>query len=531
MFKVTTTPLKNSGVLNSLVADYLNGKKELTAFYDFFSDVNGFRKLLSTNPYSHFDHANLSEILKSQSKNVNNTSEATLANINLLSSKNSFTVTTGHQLCLFTGPLYFIYKIFSTINLAETLQHKFPEHHFVPVYWMASEDHDFEEINHFHINGKKFVWDSKAVGAVGDFNTSEIKKIIPALKETLGLSSNSKTLLALFEDSYLRHENLADATRFLVNELFGKYGVVIVDGNDRAFKLQFTEHFKNDIFKNTGFHSVNESIAQLKKLDYHAQVNPRLINCFYIDKELRARIENEGENYRVTGTELLFGKDEMELLIKNNPEKISPNVILRPMYQQKILPNIAYVGGPGELAYWLELKNLFDAEDIQFPILMPRNFITLIDRRTDVTIEKLGIQSSDIFKQEIELLKELQTKSDLLFELSKEELELKNIYEKIKVKTNEIDTSLNTKVAAELQKSLNALENIVMKANRAQRRKMEEEKVRIQKIKAFLFPNSIPQERYENFAAFYLTYGDNFFSILKKHAQAFEQEQILVIEE
>src|SRR5690606_31940934 len=168
-----------------------------------------------------------------QSESVKNTSEFSIKNIELLKSEKTFTVTTGHQLCLFTGPSYFIYKIISTINLAEELKKEFPVYDFVPVYWAASEDHDFEEINHFHLFGKKLEWKSEQSGAVGNFKTKKLETLLPALEEALGKSKNSDYLISLFKNAYLQHQNLADATRFIVNELFGEYGLVTIDGNDK----------------------------------------------------------------------------------------------------------------------------------------------------------------------------------------------------------------------------------------------------------------------------------------------------------
>ena len=174
MFKTESIDLKRSGAINSLVLDYLDKKETLRSFYSNYPDKKGFEDLLKTNLYPSLNRNLLSEIAIKQSRLVNNTSQASLKKIESLKQKNIFTVTTGHQLCLFTGPLYFIYKIISTINLSEALKKEFPEHDFVPIYWMAAEDHDFEEVNHFNVFGKNFKWESKQTGAVGNFKTEEL---------------------------------------------------------------------------------------------------------------------------------------------------------------------------------------------------------------------------------------------------------------------------------------------------------------------------------------------------------------------
>lgn len=530
MLKKTTLGFKSTGVLNTLVLDYLSKHEALTPFYNFYPDEAGFKQLIQQDPYKDFNHSHLSVTLLQQSRLVENTSEHTLENIQRLAQKNTFTVTTGHQLCLFTGPLYFIYKIFSTINLAERLKRSFPAYDFVPVYWMASEDHDFEEVNHFHALGRTLRWNSGQGGAVGSFKTAELKSLYPALQELLGRSEHADYLLGLFERAYLKHQTLADATRFLVNELFGAYGLVTIDGDDKNFKLQFREMFRKDILEHSPFAQVNSSIKALENAGYSAQVNPRTVNCFYIEEGLRSRIEPAGEQFNLVGTKTTFTKKELEEIIEHTPEKISPNVVLRPAYQQVILPNLAYVGGPGELAYWLEFKAMFDASGIVFPLLMPRNFVTVIDKPTWQKAEKLKLSSADLYKPEQELIKELQLKKDSVFELASEAAQLSTLYAALHDKASAVDKTLQGSVSAELQRALNGLGRITRKTNRAIRRKYSTEISQIEGIKQRLFPEGIPQERYENFASLYLAYGPNFFNTLKAHADPLEPGQIILTE-
>jgi bacillithiol biosynthesis cysteine-adding enzyme BshC len=531
MLKLQTTSFKHSGVLNKLLQDYLARRHELNPFYSAYPDFAGFEHVLKSNPYSNFNRERLSAILKAQSESVNNTSESAQAAIHRLSLPNAFTVTTGHQLCLFTGPLYFIYKIFSTINLAEELKTKFPDQEFVPVYWMATEDHDFEEINHFHINDETLRWESTAGGAVGDLSTQDLSALLPSLKKVLGQSANSKYLYELFEKAYLGHKNLALATRYLVNELFANYGLVILDGNDPEFKQQFISEMEEDLFQHTAFNDVNASSAALTTLGYHIQVNAREINLFYLEEGKRNRIELEGDQFRVLSTTHLFSAEEIRRQLNESPEKFSPNVVLRPLYQQKILPNLAYVGGPGELAYWLEFKQFFDQSDVHFPILMPRNFVTVLDQTAQKTLNKLGLKADDAFKSEQVLLKDIQIKLHDLFELTQEEAKLRDVFAELLARTQIIDKTLDGKVNAELQKTLNAIESIAAKANRAQRRKMEEQMAQIQKLKNAIYAGNVPRERHDNFAGYYLSFGPEFFKSIKAHANPLLLQHLMLMEE
>lgn len=531
MFRTTTIDFKDSGVLNTLVLNYINRDEKLAPFYNFYPDKTGFSELLKTNPYQDFNREKLSAILLKQSGLVANASGSSVKNIYTLKEKNVFTVTTGHQLCLFTGPLYFIYKIISTINLAEQLKKEFPGSEFVPVYWMASEDHDFEEINNFNLFGKNLKWESAQTGAVGDFKTAELEALLPALAEILGKSDNATYLTSLFKEAYLNHPSLDLATRFIVNALFGEYGLVTIDGNDKEFKEQFKEEFKKDIFDSSAAALVNSSVKALETLGYTSQVNPRDINCFYIENGLRARIEKVKDQFHLVGTETFFSEKELNGIIDSTPEKISPNVVLRPLYQQKILPNLAYIGGPGELAYWLEFKQLFNNFKIVLPVLMPRNFISVIDKPTQNKIEKLKFAEPDFFRSENELIKDFQVKTNNVFDLEAEKEKLSAFYTGIIEKVSAVDKTLSGSLSAELQKSINGLDIISGKANKALKQRSETEINQIKSVKQKLFPHGVPQERSENFSEFYLKYGKAFFKELKEKTDPFLLKQFLFIEE
>lgn len=530
MFKKETISFSKSGVLNALVFDYLNKSEKLSSFYSYFPNEQGYKKLLDTKPYSDFDRETLVRLLLAQASTVTNSSEFSVASINKLQQKNTYTVTTGHQLCLFTGPLYFIYKLITTINLAEKLKQKFPEYEFVPVYWMASEDHDFEEVNHFYSSEKKIQWNSHQKGAVGEFETAELKALQSQISEAFGISDSAAFLNSLFDKAYLKHKNLSDATRFLVNELFGEKGIVIIDGNDKGFKEQFKKQFTEDLFENKAFEAVTATIKTLTELGYHSQVNPRKLNCFYTDKGLRNRIEKDGEHFKVIGTEIRFTEKELQSLIEDHPEKISPNVVLRPLYQQVILPNIAYVGGPGELAYWLEFKSFFEASTSLFPILMPRNFVLFIDKLNEGKLKKLSFNTEDLFSSEQVLITKLQTQKNAVFQIETEVERIRLVYEALKEKVKTIDSTLLGSAAAEEKRMANGLARLSAKANRALRRDSETEIRRIKELKNNLFPKGIPQERHDNFSGLYLSYGKAFFEVLIKELDPFTQEQYVFTE-
>lgn len=527
----TVLNYSDTNYFSKLILDYLSGEEKLKSFYSFTPQIDSFREVIDNKAKQLINRDLLVEVIEKQYKESN--CELPTANCKLLQSENTFTVTTGHQLCLFTGPLYFIYKIITTINLAEELKKKYPENNFVPIYWMASEDHDFAEINHIHLFGKKIEWkpeNQKAI-AVGKLNTESIQQVIEELKPILGASENALQLIALFEKSYLQNKNLADATRCLVHELFKEYGLVILDADNADLKREFASVLEDDIFNHSNYNHVNNSIKQLETLGAKAQVNPREINCFYMTNELRERIVFENGKYVVNNTSITFSKEELQAELKNHPERFSPNVVLRPLYQETILPNLAYIGGGGELAYWLEYKAMFDFHKIQFPVLILRNSVLFIDAASQEKWNKFELTQHDLFSSTEEIIKKfIASHTNENDNLKEEQEKLKAIYELISAKAQKKDATLKASADGELQKALSGIANLENKMLKAEKQKQETSLNQIKKIKDKLFPEGELQERYDTVSTFYLKYGNDFIKSLKENLSPWENKFTLLTE-
>lgn len=502
--------LSQTGQFSKLMNDYINGSKSLQKFYQYEPTIESFKQAIEDKSKEKIDRRLLVEVLRSQYKQ-SNIQYPTSASI--LINENTFTVCTGHQLCLFTGPLYFIYKIITTINLAEKLKQHYPDHNFIPVYWMATEDHDFDEIGSIHLFGKTIKWNNeKAKGPVGRLSTDSLTSVIEELKQILGESQNAKELIQLFTDAYLKHNDLANATRYLVHQLFGEYGLVVLDGDNAGLKSEFTEIIKDDIQNNTNYKIVSATTLQLEKAGFNVQVNPREINVFHLTNNDRIRIE------RATPE-----------VLKLKPEEYSPNVVLRPLYQQKILPNLAYVGGPGELAYWLEFKAMFDHHKINFPVLILRNFVTLMDDKINQQLQKLGFDITDIFKGTEVLTREYVSKNaSTELSLKKEEEQTAAVFAEISKKATAVDATLKSSVEAELQKTIHSLKNIETKLIRAEKHKQETSINQIKKLKDKFFPEGILQERYDNISPYYLRSGKNLIADLKNELDPLKLEMLIL---
>ena len=509
--KLEKIALSETHSFSSSFLEYMNSPEKFEAFYSQFPRIDNFEKQIKDKKFSVESRNTLFEVLTDQYEELEK-SDAVSENISALQKENTFTVTTGHQLNIFTGPLYFLYKIVTVINICEKLKNEYPENTFVPIYWMASEDHDFEEISYFRFQGKKYSWDTEQKGAVGRFNPKEIKSLLdefPVKHE-------------LFQKAYLDHNTLADSVRFYVNELFGEYGLVVVDADDRRLKQSLIPVMEADIFDHIPEKSVNDCLPKLEERGIKAQVNPRKINFFYLEDDLRTRIEEKEGAYHLLDSDISYSEKELRKMIHSSPEKFSPNVILRPLYQEMILPNLAYIGGPAEVVYWLELKGVFDHFDVPFPMVMPRNFAMLIPEYIDKKWAKTGLDTGDLFHPTHELARKItirDSENDLLLNGKSENVE--STFKAIKEQAEKIDSTLGPMVDAETKRAIKSLNKIEKKMIRAEKRRMSERTGQVESVNEFLFPGGGLQERKDNFLNFFLE-DPNLINHLVEHFDPFD---------
>lgn len=514
--KVKQIPFQKTGFFSKTMIDYLEQKATIKPFYNNFPNIEGFRNQLKEKKES-FSFENrkiLVDTLKQQYSDIE-ISENTKNHIDSLLNSNTFTITTGHQLNLFTGPLYFLYKIISTINLCEELARQFPKSNFVPVYWMATEDHDFEEINFFNFKNQKIQWNREDGGAVGQFSTDGLEEVFKQFSKQLGTSKNEEYLKELFSKGYLEYNNLADATRYITNELFAEYGLVIIDGDDVQLKKIFIPFVSKELENQTSFKEVSKTISELEQ-HYKIQVNPREINLFYLSKKSRERILFEDGIYKVNNTNITWSKDKLLKEVNNYPERFSPNVIMRPLYQEVILPNLCYIGGGGELAYWLELKNYFGTVNIPFPILLLRNSVQVVSKKQTKKLKSLHISTEELFLKQNDLLKlKIKENSDIQFSFQDAKTLLNEQFLALRRVANETDISFIGAVAAQERKQQRGLENLEKRLLKAEKRRQKDLVNRITLLQNQLLLNQSLEERQRNFSEYYLEYGDNFIKTLK----------------
>ena len=496
--------------------DYADRKSILKPFLRDFPSVDSIISYAKTKSFGSEKRDVLYQVLEEQYKDLE-VSTRTQFNINALKDESTFTITTGHQLCLFTGPLYFIYKIASIINLAEQCHFKDPKTVYVPVFWMATEDHDFEEINHF--NGRKgtFEWNTSEEGGVGRMNPSEVLELTDALKKEFGLSLNAQKLITLFTKAYSK-STLSQATHYLVNELFGDYGLVILDADDKRLKQLAIPCFEKEIKEE----AVLKAYTKLETYwpdQYKKQVNARACNLFYLDDNFRGRlIKNDHEVWEINGREGLVSEKDLIEDLHSNPEKFSPNVLMRPMYQEIILPNLAYIGGGGEIAYWFLLKEIFDEFSIDFPFLVLRNSVINCSEKVQNKIEHGGFTWKDV----------LLSESDFIAQYANENYQNNSNIEEVKNQLGAFWESLKSEhpeLVASFEHREKHIEKTLGKAEVTLKRKWKSEQDelinRFNGVREVIFPNRKFQERYSNFYEPYIIEGDCFIKSLIKECDVF----------
>lgn len=486
---------EQSHAFNQFFLDYINGKESLKPFYGSFPKIENFKEQIANKgkSFSTKIREQLADVLTTQYQGLT-IPDAVGKNLSALRDSKTFTVVTGHQLNIFTGPLYFIYKIATVVNACKKLKAAYPDNNFVPVYWMASEDHDFEEISYFKLYGKKYSWKTNQTGAVGRFSTDSLKDL---LKEIPGE-------ISIFKEAYTKHKTLAQAVRFYVNQLFGSEGVVVIDGDNRELKKSFAPVMQDDLFQHSAKVLVEQTNTALEKEGYSTQVFARDINFFFLDGGVRERLEKTETGFKLADGSRTFTHAEIEQMIQTSPEQLSPNVILRPLYQEMILPNLAYVGGPAENVYWLQLKAVFEKFNTPFPILLPRNFALVMDAPVARKFDKTDMELNDLFLTKADLLNAFVRKhTGHKLQLTREHATFEMFFNLIRQDAEKIDKTLGPLVAAESKRTFNSLTKIERKLLKAEKRFQSDKLRQIEEVKDALFPNGSLQERSDNFLNFY----------------------------
>ena len=488
-----------------LIKDFLN--HDINGFEAHTFSLENFAQQihLKQNSFTLEKREILSETIKSQLSDFKLSSKQ-IENLENLKHKNTFTITTGHQLNLFSGPVFFIYKILQTIKTCTHLQQNFPDFNFVPVYWMASEDHDFAEINHFKTENNYYEINEKSGGAVGKISVNDTF-VISEFEKEFKDSVFGTELILMLKEAYKNGNTLTKAIQTLVNRLFSDLGLLIVDGDSKQLKNQIKDIFKNEL-ENFSLHKNSKDKVDFLTAKYgKVQVNPREINLFYLS-ETRDRIDFDGKNYIVVDKNIQFTKEEILNELDSFPEKFSPNALMRPVYQETVLPNLAYIGGNAEIMYWLELKDYFTELNLPFPVLIPRNSMLFLKEKTLGKIEKLNLKIDDFFQNFTKITNDkILDNNEILNLLNEKENLLTKQFSELKNAAESTEKSFGNLVEAEETRQLKSFERMKKRLLRAEKIKQNELLERLENLFLDVHPSKTWQERIYNFSVLFADFG------------------------
>lgn len=523
-FQADYLPYSQIKNFSKIVLDYIDEAKDLKSFYEHSVSIDGIKASIGQRKAFSANRQLLVEQLQKQYENISE-SDSVNANIKNLSNDNTFTVCTAHQPNIFTGHLYFIYKILHTIKLAEEMKKQLPEYNFVPVFFMGSEDADLDELDHVVVDGKKYKWETNQKGAVGRMKVDDkLIKLIDEISGRISVEKYGNEIVEILKKCFSKNTTIEQATFLLVHHLFKSYGLVVLLPDNAVYKKTMLPIFEDDLFNNTPSEIVSKTSEKLSA-NYKVQAHSREINLFYLKDDIRNRIVEIKDRFIVHDTDINFSKEELKNELLQFPERFSPNVILRGLYQEIMLPTVAFIGGGGELAYWLELKDMFTHYQVPFPVLILRNSFLLIEEKYYSLMQKLKINAADLFKGEQGMLNKIvNTETKNILQLQSEKLQLDKVFNEIKNKVRQIDTTLLQHTEALEAKSLKTLSGLEKKMLRAEKRKFSDKQSQLLKILNSLFPNGNLQERTENFMLYYSKWGSSFLEMLYENSLTFEQQ-------
>lgn len=498
---------------NKILTSYLDQSENLKPFYSGHpTNKNDWQTVINQRAnFSHDMRNQVAEILLHQSKT---THPLVTANIEKLKHNNTFALVTGQQAGFFGGPLFTFFKTLSTIKWAEHLKKEFPAYNFVPVFWVEIEDHDFQEIARFsnpeHPPVSYTDPDSDTYQQIvhrtikTDFSTF-LGQVFSLLPE----SEFKKSYTEIIAECYAEGMGFGDAFKKFMHVIFDDFGLIICDPTDVRLKRLANPVFEKEILNLTSEQSISSQSEKLTAAGFSPQVTPRQINSFFIDGGKRLGILKQENVYSLQGKEQIFSEKEMTILIRQHPEKFSPNVVLRPLYQDYILPTIGISAGPGELSYFMQFKSNYEAFGVPLPILIPRAFGIIIEPAIERLLEKLSIDILDVLTEQNLTHQYLTQKRGI--DTQTEMADLKKAIEQLMQSKTEIirstDSTLVDTWNSQIGKTLIGIDQFEQRLDKSIKRNEEQTINQIKRILQHLMPENHPQERTHSILYYLTKYG------------------------
>jgi len=519
---------RDTGYFPKIILDYIDQNESLKPLIQSFPSLENIKETIVRRKQTKLNRNALVHYLHDQYRDLPDAEKVDIS-INKLAEENTFTITTAHQPNLLMGPLYFIYKIVHAIRLADYCNQQIPDCHFVPVFYMGMEDADFVELNHFNVDGKRYQWETNQSGAFGKMKVDKaLTEIIDQLEAQIAPLPYADTLIQQIRVCYKEGETIAQATFEWVHSLFARYGLIVLLPDGKLIKSLFISEMEDDLLNHSTL-SILKSVESSYPYPTYWQANPRAINLFYLKDDLRERIEEEGDLFKVVNTSYVFTKEELLNELHSHPQHFSPNVMLRPLLQEKILPNLVYIGGSGELSYWFQLKKTFEHYQIPYPLLVLRNSFLLMSEKHDRQLQKAGFEKKNIFKSTDQLITAytLQHSGKDLSML--QEINQMNLwFQEIEQKASSTDATLKVHVASLQRAMLKKMKALEQKMLRAEKRRFQDVSRQIENIRSEIFPSQQLQERQDSMLGFYAKWGDIWIDQIVQHSAALDAKMTIL---
>jgi bacillithiol synthase len=518
---------------NEFFIDYINDFNSLKDFfnYSFIEKENIFRSLVDKEDnYLNkklFTRNDLADILMIQNKYFN-ASDASIQNIELLRNENTFAIVTGQQAGILTGNLYTLIKAINAYQLSKKLSEYFPDYNFVPVFWLESDDHDFLEVNNINIFNKdnnltKIEYfengtpQERYLTPVNNILFDEfIEKFKTDLSDNLLKTDFTEALFDFIDRSYKAGISFPIAFARFMNYLIGNLGIVFCNPADKEIKKLLIPIFEKELntYPETCERVIETSAVIEQK--YEPQVKPQPINVFYNHNNHRHLIEPRPENiFALKNSRQRFEKAQLIEQLYLTPENFSGNVILRPICQDYLLPTIAYIGGPSEIAYFGQFKNVYEFYGVNMPVIYPRVSVSLLENRVSNFITKNSLSLEELFDEKkvtSKLMNKInELKVDEIFNNLKDELNA--LYYSFGIDLEKIDKNLLNTFKNKNEKYLESLEYLKDKFVESQVQQNESTITKLKSNIQNIYPDETLQERYINIVYFLNKYG---FDIIQK---------------
>jgi bacillithiol synthase len=511
-------------------------------FLDYINEFENVSKYYKRNVHSQSDYDELFKVLVKKDRSITaktveiikkqysdlQPSKKTQHNIELLEANSTFAVVTGQQLGIFGGPLYTFYKTITAIKLCQQLKEKYENFNFVPVFWLESEDHDFDEVSTTTILGKENqlvelkyhdgLEDGINRGPISNniFN-EDLNNVFTQIKENLRDTDFKKNVVDYVEEIYRKDKTFLQSFKELLFSIFDEYGLIILNPSDKELKELLKPIFKNEL-QNFREHTniLVERSAELDEI-YHAQVKVKPINLFMIEENERLSVEPNEEEFRLKGKRKKFTFEEIMALADEKPEKFSPNVLLRPICQDFLLATAFYVAGPSEISYFAQLMPLYDIFNIPAPIIYPRSSATIVEKGVKNIFDKFNLTFTDFLLEDNSVFSKVmdtvaEANIDTVFQDANKNIEI--VFDNIRSYVFNVDKTLVDLALKTQEKVLQNVEQLKGKAAGAEKKKHDIVFRQLAKVSNVLYPNQNLQEREINFLYFVNKYGFDFLKDL-----------------